>query len=86
MQTEQALQQGTRADITDGLRLPASEVEAVVAGAIADRLDDPLGFAEEAGLAIAPSGLRPLVAGCKAMAAKLRAGKSRCRIDAVPVR
>ena len=70
-----ALHFGTRASVTDGLRLPAGEVEAVVAGAIADRLDDPLGLAGQTGLTIAPCELKPFVAGCKAMAGKLRAGK-----------
>ncbi|MCB2079967.1 MAG: recombinase family protein, partial [Novosphingobium sp.] len=66
------LQHGTRADATDGLRIPASEIEPLVAGLIARRLDDPLGLAEWAGLLIAPSRLNAFLARCRTLAAELR--------------
>ncbi|RYG29210.1 MAG: recombinase family protein, partial [Burkholderiales bacterium] len=70
-----ALQHGTRQDTQEGLRLPATEVETVIAGVIAGELDDPLGFAQRMRLMVEPSDLKVLNARCGDIAAKLRAGE-----------
>ena len=78
-----ALQHGTRRDVQDGLRLPASEVETVIAGAIAARLDDPLGFAERTRLVVEPSDLAMLSARCRTAAKDLRSGEPGILADLV---
>jgi DNA invertase Pin-like site-specific DNA recombinase len=67
-----ALQTGTLTDRSLGIRLPASEVEQLVAQELAAVLADPLDFAERTRLEVAPDGLAPLLARCKALAAALQ--------------
>lgn len=54
------------------LRIPASEVEQLVAREIASLLDDPLILVERAKLVVAPANIAPLMARCRAMAQDLR--------------
>ena len=67
-----ALQHGQRARHEHGLRLPAAEVEAVVSSVFAEALDDPLGFAETAGLIVEAGDLAVLQSRAAALAASLR--------------
>jgi site-specific DNA recombinase len=66
------LQHGQRANNEEGLRLPAGEVEAVVASILAEALDDPLGLAGQAGLIVEPGDLKPLRSRAANLAAELR--------------
>lgn len=61
-----ALQEGKSAP--KGLRIPAGEVEQVVAQECAALLDDPLGLAEQAALVFGPADVEPLMARGKQLA------------------
>jgi len=55
-----------------GLRLPAREIEGIVAGTVAGLFDDPLDLAERASLAVTGAALPQLAQRCAAIAAELR--------------
>jgi len=68
-----ALQTGI-ASPHEGLRIPAREIEQAVVRELAHLLADPLALATQAGIALAPSVLRPLIARCKTFAQDLQQG------------
>lgn len=68
-----ALQTGI-ASPHEGLRIPAREIEQAVMQELAHMLADPLALATQAGIALAPSVLRPLIARCKTFAQDLQQG------------
>ncbi|WP_126174423.1 recombinase family protein [Altericroceibacterium xinjiangense] len=71
-----ALHHGTGDGSGTGIRLPAKEVEQVVAQELAALFDDPVQLAELAGLDLQPAALIPLVARCKEVGPKLQSSSS----------
>jgi site-specific DNA recombinase len=57
---------------SEGLRIPAPEIEQVVAHAIAGLFDDPLHLAGLAGLELQPAQLKPAMTAAKTFAVRLR--------------
>jgi DNA invertase Pin-like site-specific DNA recombinase len=66
-----ALQTGTAADQPQAWRIPAGEIEQLVASELAALTADPLDFAERTRLVLAPATLQPFMAAAKALAAQL---------------
>jgi len=66
-----ALQTGTAADQPQAWRIPAVEIEQLVASELAVLLADPLDFAERTRLVLEPATLQPFMAAAKALAAQL---------------
>lgn len=64
-----------RTGATSGIRLPAQEIEQVVAAELAEMLDDPLQVAERLGVELAPADILQVIARCKVLAASCRSGK-----------
>ncbi|WP_126174260.1 recombinase family protein [Altericroceibacterium xinjiangense] len=71
-----ALHHGTGEGSGGGIRLPAKEVDQVVAQELAALFDDPMHLAELAGLDLQPAALIPLVARCKEVGPKLQSSSS----------
>ncbi|GGC44447.1 hypothetical protein GCM10011371_34850 [Novosphingobium marinum] len=69
------LQHGVRSADGNGMRIPAAEIEGLVAREIAQALADPLALADRAGLVVAPADLKALTAQCASEAAALHAGE-----------
>lgn len=65
----------TQAPQAAGLRLPAREIEQLVAQELAALFADPLDFAERTRLAVDAANLNRLVARCKTMCADLKRGR-----------
>ncbi|MGE3693230.1 MAG: recombinase family protein [Novosphingobium sp.] len=68
------LHEGLAGNASGTLRVPAGEIEQVVAHECAALLDDPLALAQRAGLALAPSDVEPLLEKCQSLAQALRQG------------
>ena len=66
-----ALQTGAAADQPQAWRIPAREIEQLVASELAVLLADPLDFAERTRLVLEPATLQPFMAAAKALAAQL---------------
>ena len=66
-----ALQTGTAADQPQAWRIPAGEIEQLVASELAALTADPLDFAERTRLVLEPATLQPFMAVAKALAAQL---------------
>jgi hypothetical protein len=66
-----ALQTGAAADQPQAWRIPAGEIEQLVASELAVLLADPLDFAERTRLVLEPATLQPFMAAAKALAAQL---------------
>ena len=69
-----SLQHGTKATGTKGMRLPASEIETLVAAKIAHLLSDPLSLCAQLETPVQPGCIEAAIAGGQASAEKLRAG------------
>jgi DNA invertase Pin-like site-specific DNA recombinase len=66
-----ALQTGAAADQPQAWRIPAREIEQLVASELAALTADPLDFAERTRLVLEPATLQPFMAAAKALAAQL---------------
>src|SRR6185369_8189329 len=66
-----ALQTGAAADQPQAWRIPAGEIEQLVASELAALTADPLDFAERTRLVLEPATLQPFMAAAKALAAQL---------------
>jgi len=78
-----ALQHGSLDETHSPTRLPAREIEMLVAEQLAALFDDPIMLVARAGIAISPDMLPGLTARCTAVAAELRQGGLRRQVEVV---